>query len=99
VRSIAAVPAGRIFLVQLSGCNGELDGAGEAGARRRLFPGEGTNAEAVIELVRTLRGAGYVGEFSLEAASDEYEQSLPAAVADRARRSAEWITEQLRDPG
>jgi len=99
VESIAAVSAGRIFLAQLSGRNGELDGAGEAGARRRLFPGEGANAEAVVELVRTLRGAGYVGAFSLDAASDEYEHSLPGAVADRARRSAEWITEQLRDPG
>jgi sugar phosphate isomerase/epimerase len=89
--SLAAVPVHRIFLVQLGDCNGQLGDASGAGAQQRVFPGEGANGELLAAWVHMLRDAGYGGDFALDVTRDEQVSSLPAAVADRARRSVGWV--------
>lgn len=61
----------------------------------RVFPGEGVHSAQVAELVRRLDAMGYRGDYSFEVFNDDYQQLPLPTVAARARRSAEWLGEQV----
>jgi 2-keto-myo-inositol isomerase len=45
--------------------------------------------------VRTLDALGYRGDYSFEVFNDDYTQLPQAVVAERARRSVKWLTDQV----
>ena len=61
----------------------------------RVFPGEGVHSEQVATLVRSLDRLGYRGDYSFEVFNDDYTQLPTAIVAERARRSVKWLTDQV----
>ena len=61
----------------------------------RVFPGEGVHSEALAELVMRLDALGYRGDYSFEVFNDDYSQLPLPTVADRARRSAIWLSEDV----
>jgi len=61
----------------------------------RVFPGEGVHSDALAELVIRLDKLGYRGDYSFEVFNDDYQQIPLEAVADRARRSAVWLGEEV----
>ena len=61
----------------------------------RVFPGEGVHSEQVAELVMRLAALGYRGDYSFEVLNDDYQQMPLPLVAQRARRSAEWLGEEV----
>ncbi len=92
-----------IFLVQLSDFMWNETPTFEdrmATARTfRVFPGEGVHSEQLADFVRRVNRLGYRGDYSFEVFNDDY-QSLPLdVVAQRARKSALWLQEDvLRQP-
>lgn len=89
----------RIFLVQLSDFMWHETPTFEdrmATARTfRVFPGEGVHSEALAELVLRLHQVGYQGDYSFEVFNDDYQQLPLPIVAERARRSALWLAEDV----
>ena len=61
----------------------------------RVFPGEGVHSEALAELVTRLDALGYRGDYSFEVFNDDYSQMPLPTVAERARRSAIWLGEDV----
>ncbi len=61
----------------------------------RVFPGEGVHSAMVAELVLRLDALGYRGDYSFEVFNDDYQQLPLPTVAQRARRSAEWLGEEV----
>jgi len=61
----------------------------------RVFPGEGVHSAEVAQLVRALDRLGYRGDYSFEVFNDDYTQLPVAVVAERARRSVKWLTDQV----
>jgi sugar phosphate isomerase/epimerase len=61
----------------------------------RVFPGEGVHSQQVAELVMRLDTLGYRGDYSFEVFNDDYQQIPLPVVAQRARRSAEWLGEEV----
>ena len=61
----------------------------------RVFPGEGVHSEALAELVMRLDALGYRGDYSFEVFNDDYSQLPLPTVAERARRSAIWLSEDV----
>jgi sugar phosphate isomerase/epimerase len=61
----------------------------------RVFPGEGVHSAEVAALVRALDRLGYRGDYSFEVFNDDYAQLPVAVVAERARRSVKWLTDQV----
>ena len=51
------------------------------------------HSQALAELVRTLDGMGYQGDYSFEVFNDDYQQLPLPYVARRARDSAVWLAE------
>ena len=60
-----------------------------------MFPGEGVHSEALAALVKRLHELGYRGDYSFEVFNDDYQQMPLPTVADRARRSALWLGEDV----
>jgi sugar phosphate isomerase/epimerase len=93
------IEARKVFLVQLSDFLWqEVPSAQdriETARHARVFPGEGVHSENVIELVRALDEMGYRGDYSFEVFNDDYTQLPHAVVAERARRSVKWLTDQV----
>lgn len=89
----------KIFLVQLADFMWtEIKSVEEriATARHfRVFPGEGVHSDALAALVTRLHGLGYRGDYSFEVFNDDYQQMPLATVAERARRSALWLGEDV----
>jgi sugar phosphate isomerase/epimerase len=89
----------KIFLVQLADFMWQEARSFEeriATARHfRVFPGEGVHSAQVAELVLRLDALGYRGDYSFEVFNDDYQQIPPPTVAQRARRSAEWLGEEV----
>jgi sugar phosphate isomerase/epimerase len=85
----------RVFLVQLSDFLWqETRTPGEridTARHYRVFPGEGVHSDQVAEMVRRLDAAGYRGDFSFEVFNDDYRQLPLRMVAERARRSVNWV--------
>lgn len=89
----------RIFLVQLSDFMWQETRSFEermSTARTfRVFPGEGVHSEQLAELVLRLDALGYRGDYSFEVFNDDYQQLPLEVVAERARRSATWLAEDV----
>lgn len=62
----------------------------------RVFPGDGSGAENLLELIRRLRVIGFHGGFYLNAVNDDYAQLPADFVAERARESLYWLLGRLR---
>lgn len=61
----------------------------------RVFPGEGVHSEQLADLVRRIDRLGYAGDYSFEVFNDDYVQMPLDKVAERARRSALWLAEDV----
>ena len=61
----------------------------------RVFPGEGVHSAELAELVTRLDRIGYRGDYSFEVFNDDYQQMPLPVVAQRARRAAEWLGEDV----
>ena len=61
----------------------------------RVFPGEGVHSAQVAEVVTRLDRLGYRGDYSFEVFNDDYQQLPLPVVAQRARRSALWLGEEV----
>jgi 4-hydroxyphenylpyruvate dioxygenase len=89
----------KIFLVQLSDFMWQETRTFEermTTARTfRVFPGEGVHSEQLAELVATLDRIGYRGDYSFEVFNDDYQQLPLPTVAERARRGALWLAEDV----
>lgn len=89
----------RIFLVQLSDFMWQETPTFEermTTARTfRVFPGEGVHSEQLAGLVLQLERIGYRGDYSFEVFNDDYQQLPLEIVAERARRSALWLSEDV----
>jgi sugar phosphate isomerase/epimerase len=89
----------RIFLVQLSDFMWQETKTFEermATARTfRVFPGEGVHSEQIVDLVLRLDKLGYAGDYSFEVFNDDYQQMPLPMVAERGRRAALWLAEDV----
>ena len=89
----------RVFLVQLADFMWNqirsVEERIETARHFRVFPGEGVHSEQVAELVRRLHRMGYRGDYSFEVFNDDYQQMPLPRVAERARRSAVWLAEDV----
>ena len=96
---LEALDPDKIFLVQLADFMWHEVRSFEermATARHfRVFPGEGVHSAQVADLVRRLDALGYRGDYSFEVFNDDYTQLPHAVVAERARRSVKWLTDQV----
>ncbi|HKX39499.1 MAG TPA: sugar phosphate isomerase/epimerase [Burkholderiales bacterium] len=85
----------KVFLVQLSDFLWQEtrtpDERIETARHYRVFPGEGVHSEQVADMVRRLDACGYPGDYSFEVFSDDYRQLPLGMVAERARRSVNWV--------
>jgi 4-hydroxyphenylpyruvate dioxygenase len=61
----------------------------------RVFPGEGVHSEELAKLVVALDRLGYRGDYSFEVFNDDYQQLPLPVVAERARRAAVWLAEDV----
>ena len=89
----------KVFLVQLSDFMWQETRSPEerieTARHSRVFPGEGVHSEQVGALVRELDEMGYRGDYSFEVFNDDYRQIPLPVVAERARRSVKWVTDQV----
>ena len=89
----------KLFLVQLSDFIGNApetpEGRRETARHLRVFPGEGSHSAALAGLIRAVDRLGYEGDYSFEVFNDDYLQMEPARVAERGRRSLDWITSRV----
>jgi sugar phosphate isomerase/epimerase len=97
--SVEDLDPSRIFLVQLSDFMWQETRTLEermATARTfRVFPGEGVHTSQLVDLVRRLDTLGYRGDYSFEVFNDDYVQMPLPFVAQRARRAALWLAEEV----
>ena len=61
----------------------------------RVFPGEGVHSAQLAQLVIDLDRLGYRGDYSFEVFNDDYQQLPLPVVAERARRAAVWLSEDV----
>jgi sugar phosphate isomerase/epimerase len=61
----------------------------------RVFPGEGMHSARIAELVQRLSVLGFRGDYSFAVFNDDYRQMDPARVAERARKCAIWLGEEV----
>lgn len=89
----------RIFLVQLSDFMWARvhtpEERRETARTFRVFPGEGVHGDELQRLVISLDALGYRGDYSFEVFNDDYQQLPLETVAERARRSAVWLAEDV----
>ena len=89
------IDAAKVFLVQLSDFLWQEtrtpDERIDTARHYRVFPGEGVHSDQVAEMVRRLDAAGYRGDYSFEVFNDDYRQLPLSMVAERARRSVNWV--------
>jgi sugar phosphate isomerase/epimerase len=99
LEAIEELDPSRIYLVQLSDFMWNETPTFEermTTARTfRVFPGEGVHSEQLIDLVLRLRQLGYRGDYSFEVFNDDYQQLPLPMVAERGRRSALWLAEDV----
>jgi len=61
----------------------------------RVYPGEGVHSPQVSDFVLRLDRLGYCGDYSFEVFNDDYRQLPLEKVAQRARRSALWLRDDI----
>lgn len=96
---IEDIDADRIFLAQLSDFMWHETPTFEermTTARTfRVFPGEGVHSEQLADLVLRMERIGYRGDYSFEVFNDDYQQLPLETVAERARKSALWLHQDV----
>ena len=99
MQALDEIDPAKIFLVQLSDFMwSEIHTVAErieTARHFRVFPGEGVHSDEVAKLVLVLDRLGYDGDFSFEVFNDDYQQMPLPAVAERARRGAEWLADEV----
>ena len=89
----------RIYLVQLSDFMWQETPSFEERINTartfRVFPGEGVHSEQLARLVVGLNRLGYRGDYSFEVFNDDYQQLPLPVVAERARKAAVWLAEDV----
>jgi sugar phosphate isomerase/epimerase len=89
----------RIFLVQLADFMWQeiktVEERISTARTFRVFPGEGVHSENLADLVRKLHQLGYRGDYSFEVFNDDYQQMPLDVVAERARKAALWLGEDV----
>jgi sugar phosphate isomerase/epimerase len=97
--ALEELDASKIFLVQLSDFMWQDTPTFEermVTARTfRVFPGEGVHSDDLAALVLKIDGIGYRGDYSFEVFNDDYQQMPLPTVAARARRSAQWLAQDV----
>lgn len=99
LQALEAIDPSAIYLVQLSDFmwnevrtpQERIDTA----RHFRVFPGEGVHSEELQRLVLALDRIGYGGDYSFEVFNDDYQQLPLPTVAERARRAALWLAEDV----
>jgi sugar phosphate isomerase/epimerase len=61
----------------------------------RVFPGEGVHSDGLAALVTKLHELGYRGDYSFEVFNDDYQQMPLATVAQRGKKAALWLGEDV----
>jgi sugar phosphate isomerase/epimerase len=99
LEALDEIDPGKVFFVQLSdfmwSAPATPEERRETARHLRVFPGEGAHSEELAALIRALDRMGYEGDYSFEVFNDDYVQMQAARVAERARRSVEWITSHV----
>lgn len=89
----------KIFLVQLADFMWQetktLEERMTTARTFRVFPGEGVHSEQLVQLVLKLDQLGYRGDYSFEVFNDDYVQMPLPFVAERGRKSALWLAEDV----
>jgi sugar phosphate isomerase/epimerase len=89
----------KIFLVQLADFmwneTKSFEERRDTARTFRVFPGEGVHNEALVDLVMRLDKLGYNGDYSFEVFNDDYLNLPLPLVAERARKSATWLAEDV----
>ncbi|TWO71787.1 sugar phosphate isomerase/epimerase [Caenimonas sedimenti] len=89
----------RIFLVQLSDFLWQdtptFEERRETARTYRVFPGEGVHTAQLVDMVLKLDAIGYGGDYSFEVFNDDFVQLPLPMVAERARKSALWLAEDV----
>jgi sugar phosphate isomerase/epimerase len=89
----------KIFLVQLADFMWQetksFEERRDTARTFRVFPGEGVHNEALVDLVMRLDRLGYNGDYSFEVFNDDYLNLPLPLVAQRARKSATWLAEDV----
>jgi 2-keto-myo-inositol isomerase len=89
----------KIYLVQLADFMWQeirtVEERIETARHFRVFPGEGVHSDETRRLVIELDRMGYRGDYSFEVFNDDYTQLPLPVVAERARRSAAWLAEEV----
>jgi sugar phosphate isomerase/epimerase len=89
----------KIFLVQLADFmwneTKSFEERRDTARTFRVFPGEGVHNEALVDLVTRLDKLGYNGDYSFEVFNDDYLNLPLPLVAERARKSATWLAEDV----
>jgi len=96
---LADVDPDKIYLVQLADFMWQeirtVEERIETARHFRVFPGEGVHSDELRRLVIELDRMGYRGDYSFEVFNDDYTQMPLPVVAERARRSAAWLAEEV----
>jgi 4-hydroxyphenylpyruvate dioxygenase len=89
----------KIFLVQLADFMWQetksFEERRDTARTFRVFPGEGVHNDALVDLVMRLDRLGYGGDYSFEVFNDDYLNLPLPLVAERARKSATWLAEDV----
>jgi sugar phosphate isomerase/epimerase len=89
----------KIFLVQLADFmwneTKSFEERRDTARTFRVFPGEGVHNEALVDIVMRLDKLGYNGDYSFEVFNDDYLNLPLPLVAERARKSATWLAEDV----
>ncbi|WP_116450534.1 sugar phosphate isomerase/epimerase and 4-hydroxyphenylpyruvate domain-containing protein [Blastococcus litoris] len=92
-RGFAAIPAEKLFFLQLADAPQLQMDVLQWSRHHRLFPGQG--AFDLPGFLRCVLAAGYAGPLSLEVFNDVFRQSDPVRTAVDAMRSLVWLEEAL----
>ena len=99
IEDVEMLDPGKIYLVQLADFMWQevrtVEERVSTARHFRVFPGEGVHSAAIVDLVRRLERLGYGGDYSFEVFNDDYQQMPLGTVAERARRSAVWLAEDV----
>jgi sugar phosphate isomerase/epimerase len=89
----------KIFLVQLADFmwneTKSFEERRDTARTFRVFPGEGVHNDDLVDLVLRLDQLGYSGDYSFEVFNDDYLNLPLPLVAERARKSATWLAEDV----
>jgi sugar phosphate isomerase/epimerase len=99
LEALADVDIERVFLVQLSDFLWRSVNTTEeriaTAEHFRVFPGQGAHSGELQRLVLELDRLGYRGSYSFAVFNSDYLQLPLATVAERARRAAVWLAEDV----